>query len=370
MSAQRIFLVAGEMSGDTHGAELMASLEQLSANEVTFAGLGGPKMAAWKLDDWIGDAAVVGLWEVLKKYGYFKRRFADAMAAIETFQPEVVVLIDYPGFNLRLAKALRKAGFTGKIAYYISPQVWAWNKRRIPLMAQLLDLMLCIFPFEKALYENSGLKTEFCGHPLVDELQVVIPEQRDNHLLGLFPGSREREVNNLFPLMLDAAERLLGQNGGLQLEAAAANDRMAELMRSMATARGLEIPLTVGRAASLMQRATVGVVASGTATMEAAWFGLPYCLVYKVAWPTYVIGKTLVKIDFLGIVNILAEREVVKELIQHKATGEAVAGELGPLLADAEARDLLSAELREVCALLGGGGTHHRAAQALLRLVA
>ena len=110
MSAQRIFLVAGEMSGDTHGAELMASLEQLSANEVTFAGLGGPKMAAWKLDDWIGDAAVVGLWEVLKKYGYFKRRFADAMAAIETFQPEVVVLIDYPGFNLRLAKALRKAG--------------------------------------------------------------------------------------------------------------------------------------------------------------------------------------------------------------------------------------------------------------------
>ncbi len=373
MNEVRFFLVAGEMSGDTHGAELMVSLTNQCDFGVRFGGLGGPQMAALAhdgdLSDWIADAAVVGLWEVLKKYGYFKERFRETLAAIALYEPDVVVLIDYPGFNLRLAKALKKAGYAGKIAYYISPQVWAWNKRRIPVMAEVLDLMICIFPFEKALYEDSGLKTEFAGHPLVDELQAVPKEERSAGLLGLFPGSREREVSKLFPLMLDAAERLLGQHEGLQVEAAAANDRMAVLMGSMARERGVPVSIAVGQAHGLMQRATVGVVASGTATLEAAWFGMPYCLVYKVAWSTYLIAKALVKIEFLGIVNILARREVVQELIQHEATPEALQQCLGQLLNDRPRRENLSTELREVCGLLGEGGTHDRAASALLGLV-
>ena len=173
----RCFLISGELSGDTHGAALMESLRTLDQGEISFAGLGGPQMRAAaggnSMINWIDEAAVVGLWEVLKNYGYFKRRFAETLEAVRTFKPDVVVLIDYPGFNLRMAKALREGGYAGKIAYYISPQVWAWNRKRIPVMARLLDLMLCIFPFEKPLYENSGLLTEFAGHPLVDGLSQV-----------------------------------------------------------------------------------------------------------------------------------------------------------------------------------------------------
>ncbi|MGY8687779.1 MAG: lipid-A-disaccharide synthase, partial [Verrucomicrobiales bacterium] len=233
----RCFLISGELSGDTHGAALMESLRDLNDGEIAFAGLGGPQMRAVggeAMLDWIEEAAVVGLWEVLKNYGYFKRRFAETLGAVKVFAPDVVVLIDYPGFNLRMAKALREGGYAGKIAYYISPQVWAWNRKRIPVMAKLLDLMLCIFPFEKPLYEDSGLVTEFAGHPLVDELSQVSRVAREDDLLGLFPGSRSREVHRLFPMMLEAAVRLRNDRPNLRVATAAANASLAETMRAMA----------------------------------------------------------------------------------------------------------------------------------------
>ena len=368
----RCYLISGELSGDTHGAALMQSLQALSGGDITFAGLGGPQMRAAggeAMIDWIDEAAVVGLWEVLKNYGYFKRRFAETLERVEAFSPDIVILIDYPGFNLRMAKALRKAGYAGKIAYYISPQVWAWNRKRIPVMAKLLDLMLCIFPFEKPLYENSGLVTEFSGHPLVDELSQVPPVSRSDDLLGLFPGSREREVHRLFPLMLESAARLRNDFPDLRVATAAANASLASVMRIMAETAGVDVEISTGDAHMLMQRATVGVVASGTATLEAAWFGLPYCLVYKVAWPTYVIGKALVKIDYLGIVNILAGREVVKELIQGDAEPGVLYAELRDLLRSIEKRSALQSELASVVAQLGEPGTHERAARAILDLL-
>jgi len=167
----RVFLIAGEVSGDIHGAELLAALPK-HLGEIDVHGLGGPRMKrhAPQLTDWLDDAAVLGLWEVLKKYGYFKAKMDETIAEIERLRPDMTILIDYPGFNLRLAKALRQRGYRGRIAYLISPQVWAWKRGRIKEMARTLDLMMCIFPFEKALYEASGLRTEFVGHPLVDEL--------------------------------------------------------------------------------------------------------------------------------------------------------------------------------------------------------
>lgn len=320
--------------------------------------------------DWIADAAVVGLWEVLKNYGYFKTQFAKTLQQIADFEPDVVVLVDYPGFNLRLARALRESDFQGKIAYYISPQVWAWNRRRIPTMAKQLDLMICIFPFEEALYQESGLPTVFPGHPLVDELNEVPKADRESDLLGLFPGSREREVRKLFPTMLATYRRLRENHPSLRAEAAAANERLAESMRALCRSEGVEdqVMITTGKAHQLMQRATVGVVASGTATLEAAWFGLPYCLVYRVAWPTYVIGRALVKVDYLGIVNILADREVVREFIQGDATPEKIASTLSRLLGSEEQRAALQDTLRDVASQLGEPGTHRRAAEALVPL--
>ncbi len=369
--ATRCYLVAGELSGDTHGAELMASLRELCGEGLSFAGLGGNQMrtvGGERMDDWIEDAAVVGLWEVLKNYGYFKKRFAACLQEIDSWSPNVVVLIDYPGFNLRLARALRDQGFEGKIVYYISPQVWAWNRKRIPKMAAMLDLMICIFPFEKPLYEASGLPTVFAGHPLVDELSDVPPREREKKLLGLFPGSRQREVRKLFPMMVEAAQEFVEKRPDWRVATAAANPRLAERMKAMASEAGLNVEVSVGDAHALMQRAQLGAVASGTATLEAAWFGLPYCLVYRVAWPTYVIGKRLVHIPYLGIVNVLAEREVVRELIQGEATPEALQREWERLLVPEHA-EALQRDLASVVAQLGGAGTHGRAAEAIANVL-
>src|ERR1700682_4195728 len=188
-----IYFLAGEASGDNHGAELMRSLRQCDA-DLNFLGRGGPQMkaiAGEQFANWIDDAAIVGLWEVIKNYGFFREKFRETLREIEKSKPNAVVLIDYPGFNLRLARALRKQSPSQKIIYYISPQVWAWNRGRIKKMARWLDLMLCIFPFEAELYNQSGLRTIFVGHPMIENLRAdKIDSQREEDLVGLFPGSR------------------------------------------------------------------------------------------------------------------------------------------------------------------------------------
>lgn len=367
-----LFLVSGEVSGDTHGAELIDSLQRLLGVDSTFAGLGGPRMRerAAGIEDWLEEAAVLGLWEVLKKYGYFRHKLDETIGAVLEVQPDVLVLIDYPGFNLRLAKALRKHGYSGKIAYYISPQVWAWKRGRIKEMAKILDLMICIFPFEKELYEKSGLRTEFAGHPLIDELSAErIDAPRDPNLVGLFPGSRRREIEALFPTMLDAAKQLAASRDGLKFVTAAANERLAARLAEIAAEHGVEIEISTGGIHDLMQTAGCAAVASGTATLEAAYFGLPYVLVYKVAWLTAAVARVVMKVDFLGIVNVLAGREVVKELLQEKLTPDSLSKELSRLLDSPEARQQLRAELAEVTGKLGSGGAHENAARAIASLI-
>ncbi len=367
---KRLFLVAGELSGDNHGAGLMRALLDADV-DLQLGGLGGSQMRAIApaIDDWLDEAAVLGIWEVLKKYGYFKAKMEETVARIEAEQPHAVVLIDYPGFNLRLAQRLRDGGYVGKLIFYISPQVWAWKKGRVKTMAKLLDRMICIFPFEKELYENSGLETVFAGHPLVDSLVKKKRDdiERDEDLVALLPGSREREIESLFAPMVGAAIRLRGNRPGLKFATAAANSALEKRMREIAAEAGLDdLEFAEGGVHVLMQQAGVGVVASGTATLEAAYFGLPYALVYRVAWPTYAIGRMLVQVDFLGIVNILAGREVVRELLQGQASAESIGDELERLLDDRAAREKLQADLAETVAQLGGGGAYRGAADAVI----
>lgn len=358
-----IHVVAGEASGDARGEELIRSLRVLRPG-IQFSGLGGPRMRALApaIDDWIDQAGVIGIIDVLRHYPFFKRRFDAALAEIDRLQPDAVVLIDYPGFNLRLAKALRKRGTRAKIIDYISPQVWAWNRRRIPEMARSLDLMLCIFPFEQALYEESGLKTIFVGHPMLDSLART-GEPRDETLVGLFPGSRKREIARIFPTMLATAALIKKARPELRFEAAAASERMGELMESMPHA-GVEIGLRNSH--SLMQRASAGMVASGTATLEATFFGLPFALVYRVAPLTYAIARRLVRLRWIGIANILAGREIVREFIQGDAEPAAIADELLRLLNSSDAREALVRDLESVIAQLGEPGASARAAGAIL----
>ncbi|MGI8602424.1 MAG: lipid-A-disaccharide synthase [Verrucomicrobiales bacterium] len=362
-----LFVIAGEASGDTHGAGLLAALKKRRP-DLEVHGLGGPKMRAVAgagVEDWIAEAGVVGLWEVIRHYPWFRKKFDEQLGRIAALEPDAVILIDYPGFNLRLAKALRAAMPQLKIIYYISPQVWAWHGGRIPKMARWLDLMLCIFPFEVDLYNASGLETIFTGHPLVDHLgakKIIAP--REPNVVGLFPGSREREVARLFPMMLEAGRLLREQRRDLIFLAAAASEPLAAMMRSLAGRLGW-CEIECGTAHALMQRAAVGVIASGTASLEAAFFGLPYCLVYKVSWPTYFVGRAVVQVPFLGIANILAGREVVREFIQHLATPKNVATEIMRLLSDEQARRQMQDQLAEVVSGLGDGGAYERAADAV-----
>jgi lipid-A-disaccharide synthase len=375
MSGTRhLAIVAGEASGDTHGSALMRSLRGEDPG-IRFTGKGGPKMAAvaaesgGTLDNWIAEAGVLGLWDVLRHYGYFKRKFEALLDELAGNPPEAVILVDYPGFNVRLAKAIRKRKIPTRVIYYISPQVWAWNRRRIPEMARALDLMICIFPFEKAIYETSGLPTVFAGHPMAEELRPIPPADRDDSLFGLFPGSREREVRKIFPAMAGAAALIHKSRPEIRFEAAAATPVHAEIIRGMAQEAGVEISVTTGAARDLMRRAAAGLVCSGTATLEAGCLGLPYALVYRVATLTYEVGLRLIRVKYLGMVNILGNRPVVREFIQHDATPAALADEGLRLLNSREARERLSSDLASVTSILGGESRNpasRRAARAVL----
>lgn len=376
------WIVAGEESGDSRAAEVFRSLraERPSAR---FHGAGGNALAALcepPYDNWAHEAGVTGLWDVVKRYGYFRAKFQAMRRDIATKRPDAVVLVDYPGFNLRLAKALRQDGYGGKILYYISPQVWAWNRARIPRMARWLDLMICVFPFEAPMYEASGLRTVFVGHPLLEALRAEKRTiHREGDLIGLFPGSRDREVRRLFPAMVQASVILRATHPDLRFEAAAANPARAAQMQSLAA--GFGITVRTGIAHDLMQRASAGLICSGTATLEAAFFGLPHAILYKTAWLTFEVGRRLVDVNALGIINILNNYRknppvdpklpaapaphVVHELIQHEATPAALASEIRRLIQDDQT------PLLESLATLVGGlqaeGAARRAAHQILQ---
>jgi lipid-A-disaccharide synthase len=368
-----IYFVAGEVSADNHGAALMRSLRVLDP-EPKFIGRGGPQMqqvAGAQFKNWIGDAAVLGLWEVLRKYGYFREQFRQTLNEIHESKPDAVVLIDYPGFNLRLARALRRQSHSQKTIYYISPQVWAWNRGRIKKMAHFIDLVLCIFPFETDLYAASGLRAVFVGHPMIERLETQkIDTHRDKNLIGLFPGSRSREVRKIFPVIIEAVRRLLQLNPTLRFQVAAASKELAREMSEMLGAEQLAdretIEIAVGQTAAILQRAFVGIVASGSATLEAAYFGMPFVLIYKVAWPTYVAARLVVNVDFLGMPNLLAGKEVVPEFIQHEAKPDAIVKAVRLLMEESPARDRMISDFDRIISKLGGTGASERAAQAIL----
>ncbi len=390
-----IYFVAGEVSADNHGAALMRALHALDPT-LKFIGRGGPQMqhvAGAALKNWIGDAAVLGLWEVLRKYGYFREQFRQTLSEIVESKPDAVVLIDYPGFNLRLARALRRQSQRRKMIYYISPQVWAWNRSRIKNMARFINLVLCIFPFETDLYTASGLRAVFVGHPMIENLETQkIETQRDSNLIGLFPGSRSREVGKIFPVMIRAARLLLQVAPTSRFQVAAASEELAEEMRKILGSYTNRLPLagakvkiaapdsesgqspdheafeiSVGQTADIMQRVFVGIVASGSATLEAAYFRMPFVLIYKVAWPTYIAARLVVNVDYLGMPNLLADKEVVPEFIQHEAKPDTIAKAVRLLMQEVNVRDRMISDFAAIISKLGGHGASDRAAQGILQ---
>ena len=370
----KFYVVAGEKSGDKQGALLMQEMLR-HRPDIEFVGLGGSRMhaiAPQGVEDWAEQAAVIGLIEVLKQGRFFMRRLREMTERIAADQPDGLILIDYPGFNQRLAERVHKLCPHTKIAWFIAPMVWAWHKGRIPKLARMLDLMLCTFPFEKPLFEAAGLRTEFVGHPLADDILATRREGvREQGLIGLFPGSRVREIERHFPVFLALVQQLRTLHPEWRVETSASSPKLEAMMLRMAQKAGVPAELLnirVGNYHDLMDRAEAALVTSGTATLEAALHGLPFALVYKVAWGTYILARLVLTIKYIGMVNILADRSVTRELIQHEFNVPNCIAELEKLMTPATREETLVGMHASVDCLCQQGGAAAKAAQAVLSL--
>jgi lipid-A-disaccharide synthase len=351
--------IAGEASGDAHAAAVIARLRE-QAPDVAVFGAGGPKMQAAGMELVVDLAAhaVVGLVEVLKHYGTFKKIFDQLVAEVERRRPDVVVLVDYPGFNLRFAKQMKKRGI--KVIYYISPQLWAWHASRAKQIERDVALLMCIFPFEKGWYAQHApsLRVEFVGHPFAEKLageDVSVAREADTLLL--LPGSRVREITKIFPVMAQVVDRL---DARYKVVAVAPNEKLAAMIRHP------RVKVEIGNAREWMQRATVSITASGTATMECAFYGCPMLVVYVVNWLTYLIGRALVQVNWLGMPNVIAGREIVPEFIQGDAQPDRMAQVVTELLEDKAKRERVQTDMAAVVESLGGPGASDRAAELIL----
>ena len=383
----RVMISAGEASGEMYGAELLTALRELHAGTIECFGMGGERMsqAGCELVVHARDVAVVGLFEVLSHLPRIYREFHKLLAEIDRRPPDVAVLIDFPDWNFRLAKQLHRRGIP--VVYYVSPQLWAWRKGRLKLVQRYVSEMLVIIPFEREFYAQNGVQVEFVGHPL-SELEPPKVSREEfarrweldaaRSWIALLPGSRRKELRLNLPAMLEAAERL-GAEFEFVMPVASTLDKDWVREQIAMCARKVEIQLTDDARASLLH-ARVGVVASGTATVEAALIGTPFVMVYRVAGLTWMLGRHLVKLPYYGMVNLVAGREVVPELIQDGFTPESVVREVKALLEDGEARQRMKEALAEVRGMLrgeltadstpGGSGESaaYRAARAVLRV--
>ena len=361
-TTRSVMFIAGEASGDANAAELIKALHA-KAPDVTIFGAGGPKMreAGMELLLDLTEHAVVGLVEVLKNYGKFRRIFNDLLAEVGRRKPDAIVLVDFPGFNLRFAKAVKQRFPQTKIIYYISPQLWAWHASRAKQIERDVDLMLTIFPFEKDWYATHApkLRVEFVGHPLAERKRDEGGGmKREEKLVLLLPGSREREVAKIWPIMAKVVDLMPDD---LEFVAAAVNEQTAAMMMNHP-----RVEVQVGKAQELMQRAALAITASGTATMECAFYGCPMIVVYKVNWLTYLIGRIVVTVNWLAMPNVIADREVVPEFIQGDAQPNQIAAAARELLENTAKRETMQKELAAVVGNLGGPGASGRAARLIL----
>lgn len=364
-------IIAGELSGEHYGAGLARSLKDLNPG-IEISGVGGKEMASSGVEllfD-IGSMAVVGVWEVIARLKTIYTVFSGLRQRLINNPPDLLVLIDYPDFNLFMAGIAKKRGI--KILYYISPQVWAWRSGRTKKIARLVDKIAVILPFEAPIYEREGAKVEFVGHPLLETIPLSQINQVSNHsgkLVGLLPGSRHNEINFLLGPMLDAAGILYKNNPGIKFIMPVAASLDYEEIKQKVSAYGLPVELLHGQSREVMARTHLIIVASGTATLEAALIGVPMVVIYKVAWLTYNLGKMLVNTQFISLANIIAGKEVVPELIQDEANPQKIADHAGRILNDEIKAGQIRAELSKVREKLGTCGASKRVARIAMNLM-
>lgn len=378
--AKSIFIISGEESGDIHGAELIKELKKLKPG-LRIGGIGGVRMREEGLEGLDSrELAVVGIVEVFEKLFVILNAFKEIKSRLEADRPDCVVLIDFPDFNLRVARAAKKLGIP--VVYYISPQVWAWRKGRVRTIARLVDKMLVVFPFEVPLYEEAGVDVDYVGHPLVGRTRCELTREEARKELGLpsedkvvalLPGSRTGEVSRMLPVLLEAAELVstdLGRsNIGVRFVIPAAASIDNTVLDSYIKKAKVEISVVRGRMYTALRASDAAAVTSGTATLETALIGTPMVILYKMAQMSYRIGKTLIGVQHIGLPNIVAGRSIVPELIQKEASPEKTARHLITILRDGKVKHAMIDGFKEIRAKLGTGGAAAKAAAAIIKII-
>lgn len=354
---KRVFISAGELSGDLHAARLIRGIPAEARAQIDFHGIGGDSMAGEgvRLLANASELAVVGVWEVVKRLPAIWRIYRRACRALRENPPDALLLVDYPGFNLKLAAYAHKLGIP--VAYYISPQVWAWNRARIPRMARIIDLLMVIFPFEVDVFKDTSLHPVFVGHPLVPSIQATLakppepvpwPSQDDTtqtapaDRVAILPGSRRMEIERILPLLLAAAQEIHRRRPAVRFVVTAAGPEQEALIRPQLEALPADVrslfALNTGHMRSVVRTARAAMVCSGTATVETGLLSCPMIVVYRAAPLTYWLGRKVVRVKWLGMVNLVADRTLCPEFIQGDATPTAMADAVLPLLDDTPAR--------------------------------
>ena len=370
----RVLMIAGEASGDLHGSAVVRALKVLSPS-VDVAGVGGDRMRreGMELVRDIADLGFMGFVEVLRNLGTIRDLKRMLIGELERRRPDVVVLIDYPGFNLRFAREAKSRGIP--VLYYISPQVWAWHRGRVKKMRSLVDRMKVVFPFEVEIYRNEGIDVEFVGHPLAEHIGTSCTRAEffrrngldpSEKLLGLFPGSRRQEIERILPVISRAAD-LLCTGRELQVAIGVAPNLGKEFVGRF-TGAGSRAVMVEDGTYDLMAYADAAIVTSGTATLEAGWFGTPMAVVYRTSPLTYCIGRLLVDIRSIGLVNIVAGKSIVPEFIQGAMTAGKLSEAVGRFLDDESLAASVRRELSVIREKLGGPGASGRVARGILSL--
>jgi len=406
-SSTKLMIVAGEASGDKHGAALASALRQQYPDlEFEMFGAGGDEMRAAGVETLVDarEVAIIGIPEIARALGKLYRAYKKLLNSARERRPSVIVLIDWPDFNMRLARSLHSEGF--KIIYYISPQVWAWRRYRVRALGRDVDRMLVILPFEEEFYKNAGIEVEYVGHPLAEAVRATITREEfiekydldlARPIIALLPGSRHKEIHYHLPAMLDGARRLQikktaathktaksqisnlksqisnpqSETHNPQFVLPLANTISRAQVEAIIKEAGVEIQIAERDTYNALVHAEFAIVASGTATVEAALADTPMVIIYRGSELNWRLIRPLIKLDTFGMVNLIVGRRIVPELMQRDATGERIASEVHALLSDQARLDEMRKGLQEVRERLraGGGSGAHAAARAVMRTV-
>jgi len=369
-----ILIIAGEASGDTRGAELISVLQE-SRTDLRFWGIGGDLMAksGMRLVRHAHEMAFLGFFEVIRHIPFIRKVFKEMSDLLDSECPDLVILIDYPGFNLRFAKQAKKRDIP--VVYYISPQIWAWGRNRIHKIRRTVDHMIVLFPFEEAFYREAGVPVTFVGHPLKETFQVKLskpeymksfgldPKQK---ILALLPGSRKQEVKRLLPVMIRTCKLLRQAFPDLQF-VLCQSPTLEQAFYASLLKEDQNIQMIEGRTPETLAYSDAAIVASGTATLEAALAGTPMVVLYKMAPMSYWLARMLVRVSHIGLVNIVAGREIVPELIQDDAQAERIEEIIKSYFAHPDKAEGVRKKLLQVSVKLGESGAAKRAAKVILR---